>query len=66
MRLTDHIPMIRVETIDPRNTGPIYPEKGRQGEKPQRFVPEIICGKIIDPGVDEENVSIHTYMVNTC
>jgi hypothetical protein len=35
------------------------PEQGRQGKKPQRLVPEIICGKIIDPGVDEEDVAIH-------
>ena len=63
MMLMAHGRIIRIKTIDKCDMDSMDPEQGRQGKKPQRLVPEIICGKIIDPGVDEEDVAIHVEKV---
>ena len=31
------------------------PEKGCQVKQPQRFCPQVICSKVRNPGVDEQN-----------
>jgi hypothetical protein len=64
LKLAVHGGMKRVETIDECDNGAMDPQQGCERKKPQRFVPEIICRKIINPGIDEENVTTHVLKIS--
>jgi hypothetical protein len=34
----------------------MVPQKGGNHKKPQRFGPEVVSGKIVNPGIDQKNM----------
>src|SRR5512139_2402440 len=45
-----------IETVDKTDLKTIFPQKAGDREESVRFDPEIVGGKISDPGIDKEGV----------